>query len=288
MLLRKEGGILNSKAIANPTFDLTPMEPARLFDNLYFVGTRSVGAFVINTKDGLIMIDTGWGGPDCSLFVNDIKRLGLNPGKIKLILISHEHLDHYGGALYLKKNVCPDAKIAMSTMAWNYLQARPVGLPGGPYSNPRPQSIDIFLTDGQKITQGNIVVQIIATPGHTQGCVSFIVPVTDNGTPHMVGIMGGVALSSDWDKAYLYKASIEYFQQFTRKAKCDVGLVVHFSGYEAEMIALRARKPGQANPLVIGTEKFETVYLQEFRDKFQSTIKQMPPEVSLPVPSWIK
>jgi metallo-beta-lactamase class B len=279
---------LNSKAIANPTLDMTPMEPTRLFDNFYYVGTRSVGAFIIYTKDGLIMIDTGWGGPDCIQFTNDMKKLGLNPDKIKLILISHEHLDHYGGVPYLKKNVCPDAKVAMSMIAWNYLQARPTGLPGGPYSNPRPQSIDMFLTDGQKITLGNIVVRIVATPGHTQGCVSFIVPVTDNGIPHMVGIMGGVVLSPDWDKAYLYKASIEYFQQFTREAKCDVGLVVHFWGYEAELNAIRARKPGEANPLVIGTKKFETVYLQEFRDNFQSTIKQMPPEVLPPPPPWIK
>ena len=278
---------MNSKVIVDPTSGLTPMEPARLFDDFYYVGTRSVGSFVINTKDGLIMIDTGWGGPDCSQFVNDIKRLGLNPGNIKLIMISHEHLDHYGGVSYLKKNVCPDAKVAMSAMAWNYLQARPAGPPWGPYSNPRPQSIDIFLADGQKITLGNVVVQTIFTPGHTQGCVSFIIPVTDNGIPHMVGIMGGTVLSPDWDKAYLYKASIEYFQQFTREAKCDVGLGTHFSGYESDIIALRARKPGEANPFVIGTKKFESEYLQQFRDRFQSTIKQMSPEVLPPPPPWI-
>jgi len=279
---------MNSKQAIDPTFELIPMEPARLFDNFYYVGTQSVGSFLINTEDGLIMIDTGWGGPDCSLIVNDIKKLGLNPGNIKLILISHEHLDHYGGVPYLLKNVCPEAKVAMSTIGWNYLQERPAEPQGRPYSNPRPESIDLFLKDRQKIKMGNIVIQVIATPGHTWGCVSFIVPVTDNGKPHMAGIMGGTVLSPDWNNAYHYKASIEYFQKFTRKSKCDVGLGVHFWGYEAELIALKSRKPREANPFVIGTEKFESVYLQQYRDRFQSAFKQMSPEVFPPPPPWVK
>jgi metallo-beta-lactamase class B len=268
--------------------DLTPMEPTRLFDNFYYVGTKSVGAFIVDTGKGLIMIDTGWGAEDCVQIVQDIKRLGLNPGDIKQILISHEHLDHYGGVPYLKKNVCPAAEVAMSTIAWNYLQARPAGSPGGPYSNPRPQSIDFFLSDGMEIALGKTVIRIIATPGHTWGCVSFIIPVTDNGITHMVGAMGGTILSPDWDKAYHYKASIEYFQRFTREAKCDVGLSVHFWGNDAKLAALHARKPGQANPFVIGTEKFESVYLREFRDRFETAIKQIPPEITPPPPPWIK
>jgi metallo-beta-lactamase class B len=268
--------------------DLTSVEPVRIFDNFYYVGTKSVGAFVVDTGKGLIMIDTGWGAADCVQMLNDIKKLGLNPGDIKHILISHEHLDHYGGVPYLKKNVCPEAKVAMSIIGWNYLQARPAGSPGGPYSDPRPQSIDIFLIDGQKMALGNTTIQIVATPGHTWGCVSFIVPVTDNGIPHAIGIMGGGGLSPDWDKAYHYKASIEYFQRFTREAKCDVGLSVHFWGQEIKIERLRSRKPGQANPFVIGTEKFESVYLQEFRDRFQSTLKQIPPEMTPPPPPWAK
>jgi metallo-beta-lactamase class B len=282
---------LNSPTVISTTsiFDLTPMEPVRLFDNFYYVGTKSVGSFVIDTKDGLVMIDTGWGEPDCSQFVNDMKSLGLNPRNINLILISHEHLDHYGGVPYLKKKVCPDAKVGMSTIGWNYLQARPAGPPENAYGYARPQSIDIFLTDGQKISWGNTIIQIISTPGHSYGCVSFIVPVIDNGMPHTVGIMGGLLLRPDWEMAYLYKSSIEYFQQFTRESNCDVGLRVHFWGYEAELTALRARKPGEANPFVIGTGKFESVYLQYFRNIFQSTIKQMPPEISPPPPPpWMK
>lgn len=266
--------------------DLTPMEPVRLFDNFYFVGTNSVGAFVIDTTEGLIMIDTGWGEIDCPLFVNDMKRLGLNPHNIKMILISHEHVDHFGGVPYLKRYVCPDAKVAMGTIAWNYLQARPVDKY---FINSRPQSIDMFLTDGQKIKLGDMVVQVVYTPGHSPGCVSFIVPVTDNGVPHMIGIMGGMTLSNpNWEKVYLYKSSVEYFQKFTRAAKCDVGLAAHPWGCAGDLETVRFRKLGDPHPLVIGTAKFESAYLQQFIDNFQNTIKQMPPEKMPPPPPWIK
>jgi metallo-beta-lactamase class B len=269
-------------------WDFTPMEPTRIVDNFYFIGTKHVGVFVIDTSDGLIMIDTGWGASDAPQFVNDMKKLGLNPGSIKLLLISHEHLDHYGGVRYLKREVCPKAKVGMSAIAWYNLQTRPSEPVGGPYSNPRPQSVDIFLTDGQKIKLGNTTVQIIFTPGHTPGCVSFIIPVTDNGQHHTVGIIGGGGLKNNWDTAYLFKATLEYFQKFTREAKCDIGLEVHPWGYEAELAAILHKKPGEPNPFLLGTDKFESVYLQKFKDAFWSATKKMPPEIFSSTPPWTK
>ena len=274
---------MNPEPSVIPLFDMTPVEPVKLFNNLYFVGTKSVGLFVIDTNDGLILIDSGWGEKDCSRFVDDMRQLGLDPCSVKMILISHEHLDHYGGVPYLKKNVCPDAKVAMSATGWYYLQERVEDAkPGSPFSG-APESIDMFLTDGQKISLGNITIQIVYTPGHSPGCVSFIIPVIDNDESHMVGIMGGGGVSPDWEKAYLYKSSVEYFQKFTREAKCDVGLAVHFWGYDSELAELRVRKSGNPNPFVIGVDKFESVYLQQFRDRFQATIKELPPERT-PVP----
>jgi metallo-beta-lactamase class B len=238
--------------------------PIKLFDNLYFVGTTAVGAFIIDTGDGLVMLDTGINDDDAALMVRDMKKLGLDPSKIKLLLISHEHFDHYGGVRYLKKNVCPNAKVAMSLIGWNFLQTVP--LEAG-YINPRPQAIDIYLADGMKIKLGHTTIQIVATPGHSAGCVSFIIPVTDNGKPHIAGIMGGTGAWATQLEIRLYKTSIEYFKAFTTAAKCDVGLGVHST--EPDFAAVRVRKHGEAHPLVIGTEKFDTVYLQKFRDLYQ-------------------
>jgi metallo-beta-lactamase class B len=241
----------------------TSIEPIKLFDNLYFVGSTVVGSFIIDSGDGLVMLDTGCGDADAALMAADMKKLGLDPSRIKLIFISHEHFDHYGGVSYLKKHVCPNAKVAMSLTGWNLLQTVPSEWA---YISSRPESVDIYLTDGMKIKLGNARIQIVATPGHSPGCLSFIFPVTDNGTPHMVGIMGGAGVWPTQVETDLYKSSVEYFKAFASRAKCDVGLYVH--AQEADFAAIRIRKPGEPNPLVIGTEKFNTVYLQKYRDRY--------------------
>jgi metallo-beta-lactamase class B len=244
------------------------LKPIKLFDNLYFVGTYTVGSFIIDTGDGLVMLDTGIGDDDVAMMVADMKKLGLDPSKIKLILLSHEHFDHYGGVQYLKKNVCPDAKVALSLIGWNMLQTVQSEWA---YIGSRPQSIDIFLVDGMKIKVGNEIFQIVATPGHSPGCLSFIIPVTDNGEPHVVGIMGGSAVWPTQTETMLYKSSIEYFKAIAREAKCDVGLMIH--GQESDFAQLRIRKTGDPNPLVIGQDNFDKVYLQKFRDRYQKMIE---------------
>ncbi len=256
--------------------DFTPMAPTRLFDRFYFVGTRSVGAYVVYTGEGLIMIDTGWGEKDCALFVEDLKKLGLDTHSIKLILLTHEHIDHYGGVQYLKSHVCPQAKVALSLLGWNYLMTRPAE---AAFGNPRPKSIDMFLKDGDSITQGDISIRVVATPGHTPGCMSFIIPVSDNGEPHMVGIMGGVAVPLSWNEAFLYYTSIDYFKGFARRFRCDIGLGTHAAYLEEDMKAIRGRQASEPNPLIIGTERFETQYLQRYRNQFLATAKKLPPEV---------
>jgi metallo-beta-lactamase class B len=245
----------------------TSIEPIKLFDNLFFVGTTAVGAFIVDTGDGLVMLDTGNGEEDAALMVADMKKLGLDPSKIKLIFLSHEHFDHYGGVEYLKKNVCPNSKVAMSLVGWNMLQTVPLEWA---YIGSRPQSIDIFLTDGMKIKIGNEIFQIIATPGHSPGCMSFIFPVTDNGDAHMVGLMGGSAIWPTQVETRLYKSSIEYFKAFAVAARCDIGLTFH--SQESDFTAVRNRKIGEHHPLIIGTEKFNTVYLDYFRDRFQKML----------------
>jgi metallo-beta-lactamase class B len=255
--------------------DFTPMVPTRLFDQFFYVGTKSVGAYLLGTDDGLVMIDTGWSEKDCALFVEDMNKLRINPQEIKLILLTHEHIDHYGGVPYLKSKVCPKAKVALSLLGWNYMMTRPVEMGFG---NPRPKSIDIFLKDGDRITQGETTIQVVATPGHTPGCMSFIIPVTDNGKPHTIGLMGGVAVPLSWNEAFLYYSSIDYFMEFAKQAHCDIGLGTHAAYLEGDMKAVRSRKPSEPNPLIIGTKRFETEYLQRYRDQFFSTIKRLPPE----------
>jgi len=258
---------VSSKLPASFSPPYISVEPIKLFDNLYFVGTTTVGAFIVDSGDGLVMLDTGNGDADIAMMVEDMKKLGLDPSRIKLILISHEHFDHYGGVQYLKRIVCPEAKVAMSLTGWNLLQTVPSEWA---YIGTRPQSVDIYLNDGMKIKIGSLIFQIVATPGHSPGCLSFSFPVTDNGETHMAGIMGGSAVWPTQVETRLYKSSLEYFNAIAKEAKCDVGLLFH--SLASDFAQLRKRKPGEPNPLVIGQEKFDTVYLEKFRDRYQKML----------------
>lgn len=246
----------------------TPVKPVKLFDNLWFVGTTAVGSFILDSGDGLFMFDTGNGDEDAAIMVNGMKELGLDPARIRVIFISHEHFDHYGGIQYLKKNVCPDAKVAMSLSGWNFLQSVPYEWT---YIGTRPKSAEILLTDGMTIRHGKETVQAIATPGHSPGCLSFIFPVYDNGEKHMAGIMGGSAVWPTQLETRQYIASIEYFSVFSEIAGCDAGLYYH--SVEQVFAGVRMRKQGEPNPLILGKEGFDTVYLESFRNRYRDMLQ---------------
>jgi len=138
------------------------------------------------------------------------------------------------------------------------------------YGEPRPQHVDIFMIDGMKLTLGDTTFQCILTPGHSPGCMSFIFNVKDNGVKHMFGMMGGTAVWPTQIETRLYQSSIEYFKAFTTAAGVDCGLGVHQR--DTNLTAIRARKAGDPNPVIFGADKYDSAYLQGFRDIVKWTL----------------
>jgi len=81
-----------------PTRETWYADPARVFDNLYFVGGKVHSAWALTTSDGIILIDTIFPYNSEELIVGGMRKLGLDPKTIKYVLISHAHTDHIGGA----------------------------------------------------------------------------------------------------------------------------------------------------------------------------------------------
>src|ERR1700704_6892422 len=69
-------------------------EPARMFDNLYWVGTKIHSAWALRTSGGIILIDTLYNYAVEPEIVDGLKKLGLNPASIKYVIITHAHGDH--------------------------------------------------------------------------------------------------------------------------------------------------------------------------------------------------
>lgn len=78
------------------------LEPVKLFDNVYAVGNSETTVYVISTPDGLLMIDSGYTDRVESVVVPGMQKLGLDPAKVKYVLLGHGHADHFGGAKYFQ------------------------------------------------------------------------------------------------------------------------------------------------------------------------------------------
>ncbi|MDS0527075.1 MBL fold metallo-hydrolase [Clostridium sp. SHJSY1] len=264
----------DEKVAAPPSaiHDATPIEPTKVFDNLYYLGTNGVGAWLIETSDGLILIDAMNNSDDAKdIIVGGMEKLGFNPYDIKYVVVTHGHGDHYGGAQYIQENY--GAEILMSTIDWDYMNATSGGANDSRF--PKPTSYTP-VTDGEKLALGNTTITIVSTPGHTPGGISLIIPVTDNGTEHMVGMWGGTGLPSSLEDNKKYLSSLEHFAKFTDGAKVDAEITAHpFVDNSIErMEILRNRVYGDANPYVIGEEAYKA-YMDNTKTSVLDNIKKL-------------
>ena len=163
-------------------------KPYKVFDNLYFVGTRIHSAWALTTSDGIIVIDTLFDYAIEPEIVDGLTALGLDPRSIKYVLISHAHGDHDQGAALLQSRY--GAKIVMGAADWESTLQRPSTAAGGV-----PKRDIVVGPGGLKLKLGDTTVDVIATPGHTPGTLSYFFPVKDGGRTLMVAYAGGTAFN---------------------------------------------------------------------------------------------
>jgi metallo-beta-lactamase class B len=201
-------------------------EPAKVFDNLYFVGGKIHSSWALTTRDGIILLDTIYPYNSEELIVGGMRKIGLDPKNIKYVLISHAHQDHIGGAEMLQKQT--GARLVMSAPDWELVEKYP-----NRFKSMAPKR-DIVATDGMKITLGESTVNIWFTPGHTDGTISYTFQVLDRGRPVNVVYSGGTAIvyeyhMADWSIRNLQKY-IDSQRHLAAKAK-ESGATVLLSNH---------------------------------------------------------
>ena len=162
-------------------------EPAKVFDDLYFVGGKVDSSWALTTRDGIILLDTIYPYNSEELIVGGMQKLGLDPKQIKYIIISHAHTDHIGGAEILQRKY--GARVVMGAPDWDTVEKYP-----NRYKTMAPKR-DIVATDGMKITLGGRTVTIWTTPGHTPGTLSYTFTALDRGRTVNIAYSGGTAFN---------------------------------------------------------------------------------------------
>ena len=103
--------------------------PYKVFDNLYWLGTRQHSSWALRTSGGIIVIDTNFSWAIEPEIVDGFTKLGLNPRDIKYVIISHAHGDHDQGAALLQSRY--GAKVVMGGSDWDATLQRPANAAGG-------------------------------------------------------------------------------------------------------------------------------------------------------------
>lgn len=170
------------------------LAPFRIAPGVYYVsGNDWVACYLIDTGDGLILIDTAM-HETCYLMLESIRELGFDPVDIRKILLTHAHSDHIGAARTMKELTGADLYLGQRDMFIVRERKDLILCEGYTCGDIEP---DVIYNENQPIVQGNVVIHTYDTPGHTPGCTSMLFDVTgEDGRTYTCGIHGGVGLNT--------------------------------------------------------------------------------------------
>ncbi len=231
-------------------------EPAKVFDNLYFVGTKFHSSWALTGREGIILIDTLYDYASEEAIVGALRKLGLDPATVKYVIISHAHGDHVGGAKLMQDRF--GARIVMGGPDWDSIEKSV-----NQYPNGKPKR-DIVANDDQKITLGEASVTLVLTPGHTPGTVSMLFQVMDGGRPLTVAYSGGTAFNFVNDVPHFdtYIASQRKMAERAASQNATVLMSNHseFDNAVTKIKTLAGRTPGEPHPFELGREAVQRYF----------------------------
>jgi len=233
---------------------LPPPPPGKAFDNLYFVGGKWVSAWALRTSDGIILIDAMNNADDAEHVIDaGIRKVGLDPAQIKMVVITHGHGDHYGGASYFADKY--HSKILASSVDWDLMAGKlEFDIP----SWGKPPKRDVSVADGDKLTLGDTTIDVVLTPGHTLGTVSLAFDVKDNGKTHRAFLWGGTSFNfgkqpNRMERLQAYLDATARVRDLAGKQNIDVFISNH-AGFDLADVKLASMQPGSPNPFVMGVD----------------------------------
>ena len=259
-----------------PAFFEGYIPPARIFGNLYFVGTHPASTHLIDTEDGLILIDPGF--PEAlPQILDNIRAVGFDPADIRVILLSHGHYDHAGAA----------KELAAQTGASIFIGEGDLPMVTGEEDSSLAELFDVkftqtftpdrLLKDGDRVTLGATDILCLSTPGHTEGTLSFFFDVTDGEHTYRAGMFGGAGTNTLTREFLLtrglsFTPRAQFLKSIERlkKERVELFLGNHVQNNRTEEKLARASH-GEDNPFLAPEEW--NAFLEERQQKLNQIMK---------------
>lgn len=229
------------------------IEPFKVFDNLYYVGPGYVSVWLLTTPEGSILFDSAQ-EPYVDYVIGNIRKVGVDPKSIKYIILSHGHLDHFGGAAKIQE--ASGARVVAVEEDWKMMEQ--AGSRGRGAATPaRAPKRDMVVKDGDTLTLGGQTLKFHQTPGHTPGVLTTEgITVYDAGKPYKAIVWGGAGYRGGLAEA---EQSVKSANKVAQIQGVQVNLQIHSwagdNGYPGggvleRGVTLKSRKPGAPHPFV--------------------------------------
>ena len=221
----------------------TAFPPHKIIGNIYYVGTKSLAAFLVVTPQGHILVNSTY-ERNVPIIQKSVEQLGFKFSDIKILLGSHAHGDHQEGDALVKE--LTGAQVMAMAEDVPALRAMK---PGG-----KEHPIDRVLHDGESVTLGGTTLVAHLTPGHSRGCTTWSLKAQDNGKAYDVVIIGSFGTNPGFqlvNNAEVPDIAGEFERAFTvaHALPCDVPLGSHPAMYNLDEKYARLGKGG-ANPFI--------------------------------------
>ncbi len=216
------------KLNANQTPAMTPengyVEPFQILDNIYYVGDKWVSAYLVDTTEGLVLIDT-LDFPYSQWIPESLEKLGLANKEVKYIIITHGHSDHVGGAGYLQSKY--GARVIITETDFRLTRQQSL-MQRGVSRYPLPK-VEEFASDNSHLVVGDTVFKLYITPGHTDGSLSVDFNLKHKGKTHRAFVVGGHSTNSRYPtQIEALIASLNRIQSIaSQKPIVDINLANH-------------------------------------------------------------
>lgn len=174
----------------------TALKPFRIADNLYYVGSEGLAAYLVVTPKGNILINADLASSPPQIRAS-VRELGFHWKDTKILLLSQAHYDHAAGAAEVVRET--GARLMVMDGDAQLVETGDRHDFGGPGLLPyAPAHVDRVLEDGDQVRLGGVVLTAHRTAGHSRGCTTWTMVARLDGKPEPVVIVGGYAALSSY------------------------------------------------------------------------------------------